>query len=224
MADIKIDKIIRSRRRSVALVVMPDASIVIRAPIGVSVDYIENFVRQKSLWIEKKQQYVSKFAKNRRPKNFVNGEKFYLAGAEFSLNIVQGLKPSVWLDENLNMTEACLQKPHKYIEHWYGLQAKNKIPERVKYYSRLTGLKYKSVRINRAKTRWGSCGHKNTLNFSWRLIMAPLEIIDYVIMHELVHTEIKNHSEKFYFRLGELMPDYKTREKWFKSNLGFADL
>ena len=54
--------------------------------------------------------------------------------------------------------------------------------------------------------------------------MAPIEIIDYVIVHELVHTEIKNHSPKFYSRLEEVMPDYNSREKWFKQNIGFAEL
>jgi hypothetical protein len=66
--------------------------------------------------------------------------------------------------------------------------------------------------------RWGSCGPKGTLNFSWRLVMAPIEIIDYVIVHELIHLEEKNHSEVFWRKMRTIMPDYEKRQEWLKSN------
>ncbi len=225
MAEVKIDKIIRTRRRTVALVVMPDASIVIRAPHGVSLDYIQNFVNQKSGWIEKKQKFIAEIVRKRDPKKFTDGEKFYLAGEKLSLKIQPGAKPKVWSEGgSLNITEACIANPLKYLSTWYRVQAKNIIPGRVQMFAVKWGFKFKSIQINGAKSRWGSCGHKNSLNFSWRLVMAPIEIIDYVIVHELVHTEIKNHSPKFYSRLEEVMPDYNSREKWFKQNIGFAEL
>jgi predicted metal-dependent hydrolase len=225
MPEIKIDKIIRTSRRTVALVVMPDTSIVIRAPHRVSIEYIQNFVNQKRGWIEKKQKYITEIGWKRSHKKFTEGEKFYLAGNELWLRIQPGSKPGIWVEgESLHITEACLTNPLKYLAAWYRDQAKALIPERVQIYASQLGFKYKSVQINGAKTRWASCGHKNSLNFSWRLVMAPIEIIDYVIIHELVHTEIKNHSLKFYSRLKEVMPDYNAREKWFKHNIGFAEL
>lgn len=68
---------------------------------------------------------------------------------------------------------------------WYKNEAQKVIQERVEYYSQLTGIKYKSVTITDAKRRWGSCGPKGSLNFTWRLVMAPLRVIDYVVVHEL---------------------------------------
>ena len=80
------------------------------------------------------------------------------------------------------------------------------------------GLIYKSLKINNARTRWGSCGHKGNINFTWRLIMAPVEVVDYVIVHELAHLKEMNHSARFWYEVGRMMPDYKKHEHWLKLN------
>lgn len=96
--------------------------------------------------------------------------------------------------------------------------AEEKIPERCKYYSEVTGLAPTSVRINNAKTRWGSCGAKGRLNFTWRLILAPVEVIDYVVVHELMHLVERNHSQRFWRRVGEIIPAYQARRRWLRKN------
>ena len=73
------------------------------------------------------------------------------------------------------------------------------------------------IRITGARTRWGSCAGER-LNFTYRLAMAPLEVIDYVIVHELVHIEVKNHSKTFWKRVEKIMPGYKRRRRWLKEN------
>lgn len=218
MGDIKINKIIRSSRKSIALVVTANAELVIRAPFKVSDDYIRRLVNSKSKWIERKQKQFVQQAGAIKPKKYETGEEFYLLGKKYTLQIVDGVKPEIRIDGNLIMTVACLKSPQKYISEWYILQARQIFEERVKANSSALGLWYKSIRINGAKTRWGSCGPKNTLNFSWRLVIAPIEVIDSVVVHELVHTEIKNHSQKFYQRLKNIIPDYKEKEKWLKEN------
>jgi hypothetical protein len=80
------------------------------------------------------------------------------------------------------------------------------------------GLVYASLRITSARRRWGSCGPKGTLNFSWRLVMAPPPVIDYVIVHELAHLEIRNHSRLFWERVARWSPDYKQQQAWLKAN------
>ena len=92
------------------------------------------------------------------------------------------------------------------------------ITQRVEYYAQIYDLKYRSIRINNAKTRWGSCGYKGTLNFTWRLMMAPERVVDYVIIHELMHLKQKNHSRKFWDEVRMVMPDYKEDEQWLKEN------
>ncbi len=209
MGEVKIDKIIRTARRSIALVVTNDARLVIRAPYKVSFEYIQKLVNSKVKWIERKQKQFSQ-----RP------DKLYLLGKKYHLEIVEGVKPFVFAESSLKMTRACLISPQRYITEWYIIQACQIISERVKYFSYAKGFKFSSIRINSARTRWGSCGPKNSLNFSWRLVAAPVEVIDSVVVHELVHTEIKNHSDLFYRKLKSIIPDYKEREKWLKENTG----
>lgn len=90
------------------------------------------------------------------------------------------------------------------------------IPQRVEYFSRLVGLKPSAVKINFAKTRFGSCSAKNSLNFSAFLMLYPDEAIDYVVVHELAHIKHHNHSKDFYSLIEKYMPDYKERAKLLK--------
>jgi hypothetical protein len=84
--------------------------------------------------------------------------------------------------------------------------------------ARKNGFRYATIRITSAKTRWGSCGSSGSLNFPWRLVMAPLDVIDYVIVHELVHLRIRNHSKRYWEAVKRIMPDYKARLDWLKQN------
>ncbi|MBC8489925.1 MAG: M48 family metallopeptidase [Bacteroidetes bacterium] len=105
-----------------------------------------------------------------------------------------------------------------YLKEWYKLQLLKTITERVCMYSEMTGLIHRSIKITSAKKRFGSCSPNGSLNFSWRLMMAPLNIIDYVVVHELVHIEERNHSKNFWNKVRIILPDYKQSEKWLKDN------
>ncbi len=100
----------------------------------------------------------------------------------------------------------------------YKKDALAKITERVKFYAEKTGLKYKSIAISNALHRWGSCSPKGRLRFTWRLMLAPLEVIDYVAVHELAHLEHKNHSRAFWSKVRQILPDYKKSAAWLKDN------
>jgi len=95
-------------------------------------------------------------------------------------------------------------------------RAQEIIPQRVELYSQQTGIKYSKIRISNARKRWGSCSAKGNLNFSWRLSLAPLEVIDYVVVHELAHIVHKNHSRKFWKLVSEIYPQFKLCRKWLR--------
>ncbi len=86
------------------------------------------------------------------------------------------------------------------------------------------GFEYQRIRITSARTRWGSCSSRGTLSFTWRLVMASEDVIDYVIVHELVHLRIHNHSREFWTQVGLLMPDYKEKRLWLKKNASVLTL
>ena len=91
------------------------------------------------------------------------------------------------------------------------------IPERVEYYARVIGVTYGRITIRNQKTRWGSCSSKGNLNFNCLLMLAPHEVIDYVVVHELCHRKEMNHSKAFWSEVEKVIPDYKKYVKWLKN-------
>lgn len=104
------------------------------------------------------------------------------------------------------------------LERWLIQQARMIIPVRVMYFQQVTEGKVNDIRIKDQKTRWGSCSSKRNLNFNWRLVMAPPEVLDYVVVHELCHLTHMNHSRDFWNMVGTVMPEYKERKKWLREN------
>ncbi len=97
-------------------------------------------------------------------------------------------------------------------------QAAEVIKARCRYYAPVMGVSYGTVTIREQKTRWGSCSAKGNLNFNWKLVLMPPEILDYVVVHELAHRIQLNHSAAFWAEVGKILPDYKERRQWLKVN------
>ena len=108
--------------------------------------------------------------------------------------------------------------------NWYKQQAQELISNLTEKLAQKHKLKYNQIKISNAKTRWGSCSAQGNLSFSWRLIMAPPEAIEYVIIHELAHLEHLNHSTAFWQKVASMLPDYKKHRTWFKANGGTLSL
>lgn len=104
------------------------------------------------------------------------------------------------------------------LEKWYIRQAHMIFPVRVMHFQQQTGGRVNEIRIKDQKTRWGSCSSLRNLNFSWRLILAPPEVLDYVVVHELCHLTHMNHSRDFWNMVESVMPEYKEHKKWLKEN------
>ena len=96
-------------------------------------------------------------------------------------------------------------------------QALRVIPGRVARFAPVVGVKYGRITIRNQRTRWGSCSAKGNLNFNCLLMLAPPEVLDYVIVHELCHRKEMNHSPRFWAEVAKVIPDYKSREKWLKT-------
>ncbi len=131
-----------------------------------------------------------------------------------------------WIAKNYLKMQAVSPKPsqkektpyERRLEAPYRQAAKEYIPKRVAYYAGLLGVDYNTITIRDQKTRWGSCSSKGNLSFSWRLILAPPKVLDYVVVHELCHRREMNHSPRFWALVESIIPDYKTHRKWLKEN------
>lgn len=98
--------------------------------------------------------------------------------------------------------------------------AKSRLEERVRFYSEKMGVSYGRITVREQKTRWGSCSARGNLNFNWKLILMPPEILDYVVVHELAHRREMNHSRAFYETVEAVLPDYRNRERWLREHGG----
>lgn len=148
-----------------------------------------------------------------------------LRGSErFAVSMVEEKRD--WIAKNYLKMQAVSPKPsqkektpyERRLEAPYRQAAKEYIPKRVAYYAQLLGVTYATISIRDQKTRWGSCSSKGNLSFSWRLILAPPKVLDYVVVHELCHRKEMNHSPRFWVLVESMIPDYKTHRKWLKEN------
>ena len=128
------------------------------------------------------------------------------------------------MDKVFKLSESAQPQAKSVFEAWYKNQAGTLIPERVNLYARRDKFKFNKLRISSARKRWGSCSAKRTLSFTWRLVMAPLDVIDYVVVHELCHLIRLDHSEKYWDLVAGILPDYKLKRKWLKDNGRFLIL
>ncbi|MFN2216487.1 MAG: M48 family metallopeptidase [Anaerolineales bacterium] len=209
-------EVIRSKRKTIAIIIQKDGTVQIRAPKYAAKIQIQQFFQSKLGWL---QSHQSKILNQQTPVyKYEQGEQFLFLGTKYPLELSNRYKKPLVLNGNFQLNNRKEQDPEKIFTDWYRKKAREIFSERAEKFSKLHSYNYGKIRISSARTRWGSCSSKGTLSFTWRLVMAPMEIIDYVIIHELVHLKIKNHSSTFWNKVQELEPDYKRKRKWLKDN------
>ncbi len=185
---------------------------------------IAEFVESKRAWISKTLKFNEAYRRLYSPKKFMHGEKFLYLGKEFSLHLEKGKNKKTELKEGavLIMLPDFIKNPTNYIQsklvYWYKSQSNKVLNERVDLYSRMLDVQAQNMRIRTLKRAWANCSRHGVLTFSWRLIMAPLHIIDYVVVHELAHRIHHNHSPRFWRQVEKIIPDYKVCKKWLREN------
>lgn len=222
--DRKIDFDIEYRnRRTMAIQVMPPDKVLIISPLGVPEDIIMRRVRSKGNWIIKKLVQLREIKLNTPDRTFTDGQQFLFLGKNYPLYVLKnGRKiPKVIFTENrfnMELHEFDHEKMRRAMEKWYRKKADRIINDRVEVYTHEIGKRPKIVKVKEQKRRWGSCTAKGNLYFNWRCIMAPPAIIDYIVVHEISHLAVLNHSKRFWQKVGSVLPDYKKRRKWLKDN------
>ncbi len=217
MQRIKADKIIKTKRKTLQLRVDGDGKIIVRAPLEAPDGYIDKFIEQRSEWILEKKKEISRKKKEMPRYKFENGEKFKCFGVEYTLRIRNNQEYDLMQkNSNLFLRERARIAGKELIKAWYKDHSKIYFRNRTAFFADQLGLKYNQVKVSNALRKFASCSAKGNLNFSWRLALAPTEIADYIIIHELAHLVEFNHSKRFWKLVGKIMPDYKKKEKWLK--------
>jgi predicted metal-dependent hydrolase len=216
---------VRSARKSVALVVETDGRVIVRAPFKVPQAYLAAWVAEKAGWVgEKRAEMVRRAQAPGRaagsPRRFAVGEQFLYLGQAYPLEIRTGQRPDLLFAGRFSLSATAGDRACQVFENWYRGEARAYFRRRVDELARQHGFTVNGLRLSSARTRWGSCGPTGTLNLNWRLIMAPPDVIDYVILHELAHLRERNHSARFWSLVAALAPGYQTQRKWLKTNGG----
>lgn len=205
-----------------------DGRVVMHVPYRTSEREIDTFFKEKLPWVKKKideKQNDSDISDI--PKRFVAGENFLYLGERYPFALREpgsGKNRLALSHGTFYLDHDCLPRARDLFVKWYKERAQDIFTERVNYYSRKLKLYPKEVRISSAKRRYGSCSMANKLSFTFRLVMAPYPMIDYVIVHELAHIKIKNHSQSFWKYMEEVMPDYRKYKQWLKEHSPSLDI
>ncbi len=199
-----------------------DGKIVIYAPHHTSKGDIDMFFKEKSSWISKKLiERDRQIDSTEQVKRFVSGERFLYLGEDYPLKFHDtngGNTPLKLLYGTFLLDKDRVDGAKELFIKWYRKRAAEEVGERVDYYSKRLRLFPLNIKITSARSRYGSCSPDNRLSFSWRIVMAPYPIIDYVVIHELAHIREKNHSRKFWSNVEKIIPDYKKRRLWLRKN------
>ncbi|OEF97404.1 M48 family metallopeptidase [Desulfuribacillus alkaliarsenatis] len=243
-ANIRYTLIQKPKLKNISIRIEPDTSVTVKAPSYVSIKRIEEILNKKAPWILKKLDQLATQPTPPEPKQFKENEQFAFLGTAFPLSInVQDLnkslkkplkKPTSYskfytLDFNnqqfiLTETTGIVSKVERseilrgLFKQWYIKQGMQLLVERLDFYTKQMGVSPTKVVFKEQKKRWGSCTSKGAIYLNWRLMMAPITIIDYVIVHELAHLKHLNHSKDFWYLVQSILPDHKERRNWLKLN------
>ena len=210
-------EIIKKRVKHINLKVKPTGEVILTAPIGCSNEDIEYVLKKRAEWIAQKVAYFQEH-RDTTTKEYVSGENFCYLGRNYRLKVIESSKESVKLQRDylqLFVNDTCnLERKKSLIKEWYTQQAKIYFQRAIEKYQPIVNREIKAVRIKEMKTRWGSCNSvKGYINLNLKLIEKPVECIEYVVFHELVHLVHANHSRHFYDYLTLYMPDWRERKE-----------
>lgn len=212
----------RKRKKTISLHINSQSEIVVSAPFFTKDSEINRFIQEKQNWIQKTIQKQKELQLQETVKQYVSGEEFFYLGKPYPLEVFfqRGLPAGLVFWGNrfyLNCEKGAVQGRH-YFSRWYKTSACKYIHERINRLGESLRLLPGKIRISSACHRWGSCSEENNLSFSFRLMMAPPLVIDYVIIHELMHIKEKNHSKQFWNLVAAVMPEYKLHRQWLREN------
>lgn len=228
----EIDLVRRAHKRSLGLTLQVNGRIRVSAPMLVSQSRILEFLQNNQEWINGHLERYKEFRASHPQKKYHDGEKYPLLGENLPLRFVEGAgrKPvflrieseivckipsSLWGVFEPIAAHPELAEP---LSIFYSSVGRQVIGERVAFFTKQMGLFPSSVHFRSQKTRWGSCSAKGRISLNWRLAIAPLDVIDYVVVHELAHLKHYNHSVEFWQLVGTQVPNYKKLRNWLREH------
>jgi len=211
--------VIRStRKKTMHIVIERDGTVSVQVPESIEDDRILEILKTKEYEIHKKLLYWRELNKEQIERQFVSGQSFLYLGKNYNLHIVEDQKRNLVFKDSKFILSNKATNPRDSFVQFYKKQARLKIDERLAIYQKAVRKLPGKVEIRELPTRWASCTPDGNIYFNWRCIMAPVVVLDYLIIHELVHLEHPNHSRAFWDKVSAVCPNYQEHETWLKRN------
>lgn len=212
--DLRFDIRWSNQRRSIGLTVDREGELFISAPTGCGIERLEAFIREKRFWLYTKLAEKEALQDAVRPRQFVAGEGFPYLGRSYRLSLVREQEAPLKLERGRFMLcrSAAAEGQATFIS-WYSTRAKPWLERRVARFVSRVGAAPSRVDVRDLGFRWGSCSRSRELSFHWSTILLPPAVIDYVIVHELVHLLEPNHTPEFWLAVERAMPDFESRRR-----------
>jgi Predicted metal-dependent hydrolase len=209
-----------AKRRRLRIAVERDRSVVVHAPSGATDEVIRRVVEAKRQWILGKIRHPQKYRDLPHPpgKELVSGEAALYLGRQYRIEVVAEGLDAVQFNQRFLVPASKVSARKTTLREWYVARANEKIVPRVYRVARSLGVVFKRARIVDNRYRWGSCTVKDSVNFNWRLIKAPIFVIDYVIAHELAHLIEANHSARFWNVVRAQVPKAEQARVWLREH------
>lgn len=215
-------QVVRGRRqKTVAIAIDPQAGVLLRAPAATPLESLDAIVHKKAIWILERLRKLRDLPPPPSPRQFVSGETFLYLGRQYRLRVEKVAEPAgkVRLRNGWLVTEVPAATPdaersalvRKLLVSWYRQHSAEKVPERAAWWSERLSLQPTSVLIRSQEKRWASCDPAGVLRFNWRIVQASPRLLDYVVVHELIHLVHSGHTAAYWAALGQALPDYEDR-------------
>jgi predicted metal-dependent hydrolase len=212
--------LVQSARKTLAIDVHPDGSVVVKAPADADLAAVEARVRRRAPWILRKQREFARYAETPPPRRYVSGESFQHLGRQYRLRVSEGEREGVKLLrgylEVVTPSKADTRHVAAQVAAWQGKQARRIFHERLAAllprFAPLPLPEHELI-VKPLKTRWGSCTQDGRITLNLALVQKPKQCIDYVIVHELCHLVEHNHGRQFYALLRRVLPDWEARRR-----------
>lgn len=218
--DLNYEIIRSARRQKLTITVERDCSVIVHAPLGTSDETIRQVVDSRRQWIFEKINHPQKY-QCRPPapgKEVVSGESVAYLGRGYPIEITQTKSGGVEFSNRFFIPPTQAAERREVLKQWYLTRASEVILPRVRQQANELGVSFGEAKIVDNRYRWGSCTVKSRVNFNWRLIKAPMFVIDYVIVHELAHLREANHSPRFWNIVRAKVPFTDKAKTWLKDH------
>jgi len=209
-------KIQYSNRKTLNISVERDRSVIVRAPENLPLEKIEKIVQLKRNWIKDKINHAQKYSVYFKAKEFVSGETLLYLGRNYQLRVVDENFEGIRFNQSFSISKSNQKNANQLFKEWYLEKALEKIELLAKKYAVNLGVKYNECRTSEMKYRWASCTPKNNILFNWRIIKAPMYVLEYLVAHELVHLIEPNHTPVFWNIVSIQVPNYEKAKKWLR--------